>query len=48
MRGEGDLAAGEQQQICLAGAITGYRARAVLRNICMKSTKVLGKHGFFG
>ena len=48
MRGEGNLANGEQQQICLADARKDYRARAVERNICMKSTKVLGKHGFFG
>ena len=47
MRGEGDLAAGEQQQICLAGAFDGYRARAVLKNICMKSTKALRTHGYF-
>lgn len=47
MRGEGDLAAGEQQQICLADAFDGYRARAVWKNICMKSTKALSRHGLF-
>lgn len=42
MRGEGNnLANGEQQQICLAAAYAGKRARAVERTICMKSMKIL-------
>ena len=48
MRGEGNLANGEQQQICLAGAYAGVRARAVEKTICMKSTNILERHGFFG
>ena len=47
MRGEGNnLANGEQQQICLAAANAGKRARAVERTICMKSTKILERYGF--
>ena len=46
MRGEGNLANGEQQQICLAGANAGVRARAVEKTICMKSTKILERNGF--
>lgn len=46
MRGEGNLANGEQQQICLAGANAGIRARAVEKTICMKSTKILERNGF--
>ena len=47
MRGEGsNLANGEQQQICLAAAYAGKRARAVEKTICMKSTKILERHGF--
>lgn len=47
MRGE-SLANGEQQQICLAAANAGKRARAVEKTICMKSTNILEGHGFFG
>lgn len=47
MTGEGNLANGEQPQICLAAANAGERARAVEKTICMKSTKILERHGFF-
>ena len=46
MRSEENLANSERQQICLAGENAGIRARAVEKTICMKSTKVLKRHGF--
>lgn len=48
MRGNSSLADSEQQQIILAAAYAGKRARAVGKMICMKSTNVLERHGFFG
>ena len=48
MRFEDDIATGEQQHDCLAGADSDYRARAVLTTICMKSMKILKKYGFLG
>lgn len=41
MMGEDSLANSEQQQICLAAANAGKRARAVNKTICMKTTIIL-------
>ncbi len=46
MRVEGNLANGEQPQICLTAAYAGKRVRAVEKTICMKSTKILERHEF--
>lgn len=43
MRGEGNLAAGEEPQIALADSCAGIRAGADLKRICMKSTKILSE-----
>ena len=48
MRGEGNLANGEQQQVRLAEAYIGIQTRAVEKNTCRKTTKILERHGCFG
>lgn len=47
MRGESDLATGEQPQVVWPLRMNAS-APELLETTCMKSTKILERHGFFG